>query len=198
MKLDAASAGNMVKNNIFGSASAAYLLDIANVDNDLDYNCYAKAVNAVFNNSAMSFEQFKALGKETNGISGNPMYMDAPNGNFLLKPGSPCAAKGISDSNTPAAGFDGINFGLPVDIGAVFSPFSLKSYYVSIEGNDSNDGSFDHPWKTLSKGLNSIKQNDTLYIRGGVYNERVNIYDKIGSEYSYFTVKNYNNEEVIQ
>lgn len=200
MTFDQASTGSAVKNNIFGSANSLYSLEIADINNDLDYNCYNKAADAAainYNNSALTFDQFKALGKETNGILADPMFTDPASGNFLLMPYSLCAGKGLADSNSPLAGYDGANFEIPMDIGAVFSPFSLKTYYVSTTGDDNNDGSFEHPWRTIGKGMNTIRQSDTLYIRGGTYNERVNMYEKVGRPYTCFTVKNYNNEEVI-
>lgn len=43
--------------------------------------------------------------------------------------------------------------------------------YVSTTGSDSADGSIGTPWLTLHKGLQSIGGGDTLYIRGGTYQE---------------------------
>ena len=199
IKFDQASTGSVVKNNIFGSANSMYALEIADINNDLDYNCYNKASNAVAVSytSTLTLDQFKALGKETNGILADPMFTDPASGNFLLKPYSPCAGKGIKDSNSPVMGYDGANFGFPMDIGAYFSPFSMKTYYVATTGDDSNDGSLEHPWGTIKKGMSSIKQSDTLYIRGGVYNERIDLYDMDGRSFAYFTVKNYNGEKVL-
>ncbi|MCD6497757.1 MAG: hypothetical protein J7M25_05550, partial [Deltaproteobacteria bacterium] len=41
-------------------------------------------------------------------------------------------------------------------------------FYVSPTGNNSNDGSQAHPWRSLPHGISQI-QGDTLYVRGGIY-----------------------------
>lgn len=71
-----------------------------------------------------------------------------------------------------------------------------KTYYVSPQGKDNNDGSLGRPYKTIQKGLDEIKPGDTLEIRGGVYHETTDVYNKHGSSNAWFTVKNYKNEEV--
>ena len=48
-------------------------------------------------------------------------------------------------------------------------------HYVAKTGSDSNDGSIGSPWLTINHAVNSISGGDTLYIRGGVYNEYVHI-----------------------
>ncbi len=44
-----------------------------------------------------------------------------------------------------------------------------NTYYVSPDGDDSNDGSFERPWKTLAHAGDVLAAGDTLYVRGGVY-----------------------------
>lgn len=73
---------------------------------------------------------------------------------------------------------------------------SGKTYYVSPQGKDNNDGSLGRPYKTIQKGLEELKPGDTLEIRGGVYHETTDVYNKNGSPDAWFTVKNYKNEEV--
>ncbi|HTY39299.1 MAG TPA: hypothetical protein VMH23_19440, partial [Bacteroidota bacterium] len=41
--------------------------------------------------------------------------------------------------------------------------------YVSPSGSDSNSGTIDQPYKTVSKGLSAIGTNGTVFLRGGVY-----------------------------
>lgn len=198
LKIGQNSTGNVVKNNIFGSAESLYSLELADMNNDLDYNCYNKknGDSAVCYASELTMKAFQDLGKEANGINADPMYTEPANGNFLLQAYSPCADKGLKDANTPDTGYDGYKFEIPMDIGAMFSPFSMNVYYVATTGDDNNDGSMAHPWKTLSKGMSSLKASDTLYIRGGVYNERINITGQNGRPYAYITVKNFPGEEV--
>jgi hypothetical protein len=45
-------------------------------------------------------------------------------------------------------------------------------YYVSTTGNDkSGNGSIEKPWRTIGHGMLGMSGGDTLYIRGGVYEE---------------------------
>ena len=47
-----------------------------------------------------------------------------------------------------------------------------REWYVSTDGDDINGtGTIDKPFKTLQKGADMLGPGDTLYIRGGVYNE---------------------------
>ncbi len=46
-------------------------------------------------------------------------------------------------------------------------------YYVAPNGDDSNPGTFDKPWKTIQKAANTLAAGDTVYIRAGTYHERV-------------------------
>jgi hypothetical protein len=54
--------------------------------------------------------------------------------------------------------------------------FSTSIYsqtkYVSITGNDNNDGSIEHPYKTVSKALSKITSGEIL-IRKGRYMEEI-------------------------
>lgn len=54
----------------------------------------------------------------------------------------------------------------PVEIQASF-------YYVSPSGDDADEGSFGKPWRTLSKASAVAEAGDTVFIRGGTYNERL-------------------------
>ena len=42
-------------------------------------------------------------------------------------------------------------------------------YYVSTDGNDSNSGTIDHPFLTISKAIGIAVAGDTIYVRGGTY-----------------------------
>jgi hypothetical protein len=48
------------------------------------------------------------------------------------------------------------------------------TYYVATNGSDSNPGSQVQPFRTINKGLKVLASGDTLYIRGGKYNEAIN------------------------
>jgi len=52
---------------------------------------------------------------------------------------------------------------------------SGTTYYVATTGSDSNPGTFSGPWKTIQHAADSVHAGDTVYVRGGVYNELVSI-----------------------
>jgi len=47
------------------------------------------------------------------------------------------------------------------------------SFYVSTAGSDSNPGTITRPWKTISKAVATVTASATVYVRGGIYHERV-------------------------
>jgi parallel beta-helix repeat protein len=49
------------------------------------------------------------------------------------------------------------------------------TYYVSPSGNDSSSGSINSPWKTIRKASLSVVAGDTVYIRGGIFYESVEL-----------------------
>lgn len=69
------------------------------------------------------------------------------------------------------------------------------TFYVSNSGNDNNDGTIENPWKTIQKSANSIVAGDTVLIKAGTYNERVEI-QVSGTENKYIVFKNYKNDNV--
>lgn len=74
---------------------------------------------------------------------------------------------------------------------------AVKDYYVSsAEGNDSNNGDIDHPFKTIKKASSCLQPGDTLNLRGGVYRETVDSLPD-GTAENPITVKNYSNEDVV-
>jgi hypothetical protein len=50
-------------------------------------------------------------------------------------------------------------------------PFIVRPggiYFISTAGDDSNDGSFEHPWQTIAFAKNSLAPGDTAYVMNGV------------------------------
>ena len=47
----------------------------------------------------------------------------------------------------------------------------MSNYYVSLNGDDTNDGSFANPFRTIqyATGLTTLVPGDVIYIRGGIY-----------------------------
>ena len=73
---------------------------------------------------------------------------------------------------------------------------STGEFYVSPGGNDSNPGTKLKPWKTIKKATNTIVPGDTVFIRAGVYSERV-VLQSSGTADNYITFKNYPGEHPI-
>ena len=46
-----------------------------------------------------------------------------------------------------------------------------NTYYISENGSDENDGSYERPWLTLKKAADEIKTGDTIIVNDGVYDE---------------------------
>lgn len=74
-------------------------------------------------------------------------------------------------------------------------PGSNKVFYVSKSGSDSNPGTMERPWLTISKAALSLDPGDTVYIREGTYAERVCL-RKSGAPGKYITYSAYPGETV--
>jgi parallel beta-helix repeat protein len=48
-----------------------------------------------------------------------------------------------------------------------------EAYYVAPDGDDSNPGTLEQPWRTLAKAAETLVLGETVYIRQGTYNERL-------------------------
>ncbi len=75
---------------------------------------------------------------------------------------------------------------------------SQNSFYVAPTGSNNNPGTISQPWKTIEYAANTsqVKPGDTVFIRGGVYNEYIQqgISGQPGSPITY---KNYPGETPI-
>jgi hypothetical protein len=75
---------------------------------------------------------------------------------------------------------------------------SAPAFYVSTAGNDANDGSLAAPWRTIGFAVHQLQAGDTLYVRGGRYdNERNITWTCPGTEEAPVTIKNYPGEHPI-
>ncbi len=69
---------------------------------------------------------------------------------------------------------------IPITIIIVFAliiqTIAQTNYYVSPAGDDNNSGlSLNQSWQTIQKASNTLQAGDTVFIKSGVYNERVQI-----------------------
>lgn len=65
-----------------------------------------------------------------------------------------------------------------VSLVAVSSAANAANLYVSLSGNNANAGTQAAPFRTLNWAGVKAKPGDVIYVRGGVYNETVNIMSK--------------------
>ncbi|MFQ5640847.1 MAG: right-handed parallel beta-helix repeat-containing protein [bacterium] len=82
-------------------------------------------------------------------------------------------------------------------IAATSNIYAGEVFYVSPAGNDSNVGSFDSPWAKMISGINRMSPGDTLYLRGGTYQEGeiwIKRKDLGGGPGKYKTIKAYPGE----
>jgi parallel beta-helix repeat protein len=70
------------------------------------------------------------------------------------------------------------------------------TYYVAMNGKDTNPGSQDKPWKTIQKAAETMAAGDTVLIHAGTYYEKV-IPANSGSFGNYITYQNFGDGEVI-
>jgi parallel beta-helix repeat protein len=76
------------------------------------------------------------------------------------------------------------------------TPAPENIHYVSLLGSDQNPGSFDQPWKTLDYAASRLEPGDILYVRGGTYNEQMDVRGN-GRPGSPITVSGYPDETAI-
>ena len=72
------------------------------------------------------------------------------------------------------------------------------THYVATNGSDTNQGTIDQPFRTIKKGTAALNSGDTLYIRGGTYNEIIENWDfPGGSPGSHTIIAGYENENPV-
>lgn len=64
----------------------------------------------------------------------------------------------------------------PLPTPAKLTPAKGPTFYVDgAKGSDQGDGSKAKPWKSVQQSVSRLKPGDTLYLRGGVYHEKVRL-----------------------
>lgn len=83
-------------------------------------------------------------------------------------------------------------------LAAVFPlQISAADYYVAKNGNDANPGTLQQPWRTIQKAANNATPGSVVYVRGGVYQERVTVNVSGSAAQGYITFRNYPNEQPV-
>ncbi|WP_025719549.1 right-handed parallel beta-helix repeat-containing protein [Paenibacillus sp. 1-18] len=70
-------------------------------------------------------------------------------------------------------------------------------YYVATSGSDSNAGTTDAPWKTLQHAADVAPAGSTVYVRGGVYNQKLKITRSGSASQGPIVFTSYGTETVI-
>src|SRR5690606_6448918 len=71
-----------------------------------------------------------------------------------------------------------------------------KRFVDAARGDDSAAGTEQAPWKTLNHALRQLQPGDTLYLRGGIYYEKVSL-TRSGTEDAPITIGSYPGELAI-
>jgi hypothetical protein len=71
------------------------------------------------------------------------------------------------------------------------------NFYVATTGKDADPGTFARPWRTIQKAAHAAPPGSTVYVRGGVYNERVTFTVSGSAAAGHTTFRNYPNEAAV-
>lgn len=74
--------------------------------------------------------------------------------------------------------------------------YKPKNIYVAVNGDNSNNGDLQTPVKTIQKGLELVKPGDTVFVRQGIYREKVS-FSKSGNNDAYITLMPYAGEKAV-
>ncbi len=79
-----------------------------------------------------------------------------------------------------------------------YSALLEAQIYVSPNGNDSNPGTIDKPFKTIAAAISAAKEAETIYLRGGVYASSVKIkISRSGTVNNYYKLLAYPGEKPV-
>jgi hypothetical protein len=76
-------------------------------------------------------------------------------------------------------------------------PLAAADFYVSPTGDDGNPGSLASPWRTIQHAAETVPAGSTVFLRGGIYSEKVEIYVSGNAIGGPITFKAYPGEEPI-
>jgi hypothetical protein len=74
---------------------------------------------------------------------------------------------------------------------------ALRTFYVAPRGSDSGHGTRARPFRTLARALRGLRAGDLLYVRGGTYDERIDVKAAPGSPDAGVRVSNYPGERPV-
>lgn len=73
-----------------------------------------------------------------------------------------------------------------------------RTFFVSLEGSNTNPGTMDKPWRDINFAVNNsqVSPGDSIFVRAGVYNEDIET-GISGEPGKIITIQNYENETVV-
>src|SRR5579862_7558013 len=87
-------------------------------------------------------------------------------------------------------------FALFVCISCAFGQAN-SAFYVATTGNDSNAGTEASPWRTVQHAVDTARAGSTVNVRGGVYEELVDIHASGNASEGFITLRSYPGETAI-
>lgn len=114
---------------------------------------------------------------------------------------SACGGGGTSASGTSSTTSNVSSSGTSSNAGnqpsSVSAAIVAPAYYVSTSGNNANPGTSTSPWRTIQYAASKATAGNTVYIRGGTYNESVTVKVSGSSSGGYITFQSYPGETAI-
>ena len=82
---------------------------------------------------------------------------------------------------------------------SIWLSLSGSTYYISPDGNDSNPGTINQPFYSLSKAWTVVSAGDLVYMRGGTYkyNSQQYLVEKNGNSGNYIKIFAYPGEKPV-
>ncbi|MBO5404632.1 MAG: DUF4957 domain-containing protein [Paludibacteraceae bacterium] len=156
-----------------------------------------EAKNCLTFNYGASKNGIRSAATQTDCVVGDPLFVDAANGNFAFAAGSPALASGTNGTNmgdlrwNPSDVNDGIVTDTPVDDNPNDDEEEEeeeeiipngKKLYLSTEGNNNNDGLTPATAKaTFATAVAAALDGDTIIVADGLYSEAYEIkFEKLG------------------
>ncbi|MCA9407129.1 MAG: right-handed parallel beta-helix repeat-containing protein [Candidatus Omnitrophica bacterium] len=76
-------------------------------------------------------------------------------------------------------------------------PVTGIAYFVAMNGDDANPGTFDKPFKTLNKAVNVVKPGETIFLRNGGPYAGVRLENMANRNDAWVTIKSYPGEHAV-
>ena len=90
-----------------------------------------------------------------------------------------------------------VRFALATILVAMVPATAVAAFYVATGGNDANPGTIAKPWRTIQKAANTATPGSVVYVRGGVYYERVTVNVSGSAAAGFIVFRNYATETAV-